>query len=328
METEASFTPRMLRKRVIPLLLRLMRGEMLTKAAKNLGWSWQTAGHWARRLEKLGYLRNNGRWAGYDLLQPALAFLDRVKNGEISSGVTIRHEHGGWKYRVIEREKKTIDWRKVQNVRNWDDFILKEEFRGIVRKVELHVTKNGAQLIIYSGPVEGETDQELIVLARKTCDLLAHHLQEKYQMRLDLDHPKPIEPAAGEWAPDVADPAVKAFVDANHQVRTADFVMDDSPRKKAGEIDFRGKRGAELAKTYVRAVFETPRQLDRIQLSQVHQETKLNSIEGKMTVISEAVLKVADATERLADLLAKAVVQNDLRSDNRTQTPVDPRRYS
>ena len=293
-------------------------------------------GYWVGRLEETGYLKGRGRWAGFDLMQPALTLLSRADAGEKTCAPTIRHEHGGWKYKVVAREKKPVDWRKVEGVRNWDDFILSEKFRGIVRKVELHdKTREGPQIIIYSGPLEGDTDEELDVLARQTCNLLAAHLQEKYEMRLDLDHPKPLRPEAGEWAPNVADPAVKALVDANGQIRTREFNMDDSPHKGVGEIDFKGKRGAELAKLYVRATVDTPRQLDRVQESQTKLETRIDGVEEKMNAIADSMSKIADAmvstskaVERVANLHAKTLGQDDKPPETKSLPEPNPRCYT
>jgi len=256
-------------------------------------------------------------------LQPAVTLLEKFDAFEAHSAPMIRHEHGGYKYRVIEREKKPIDWHKVKNVRNWDDYIHSEKFKGIVRKVELHDgTKEGTLLLIYSGPVVGDTEEELIFLARQSCDLLAAHLQEKFGMRLDLEHPKPIRPEVGEWTPDIPDIAVKGIVAENGQVRTKGFNMDNS-HHTGGEIDFKGKRGAELAKRYVKAVLETPQLQADIKGMLKKVEDKLGEISSTMTKIEEAIVNTGSALAKITDTLTNAI------GGGSDQPPKpDPRRYT
>ena len=282
-------------------------------------------GFWAGRLLEAGYLRERGRWVGFDLLQPAAALLEKVDAAE--SPPMIRHEHGGWKYKVLAREKKPVDWHKVEGVHNWDDYVHSERFKGIVRKIELHdKTKQGTQLLIYSGPVMGDTDEELNFLARQSCDLLAAYLQEKFDMRLDLEHPKPLRPQAGEWTPDIQDIAVKEFVAENGQIRTQDFNMDDSPGT-GGEIDFKGKRGTELAKRYVKAIIETPPLLTDIKAALATVEKSIDAVNDSMSKIATATQGTSNAIEKIAELLRRTVGEGDPQPKAVSSSEQDPRRY-
>jgi hypothetical protein len=111
--------------------------------------------------------------------------------------------------------------------------------------------------------------------------------------------------------------------------------MDDSPHKGLGEIDFKGKRGAELAKLYVRATIETPRQLDRVQDSQAKQGARLDGVEEKMNAIANSMSKIADAmismskaVEKVANLHAKTLGQYDKPPESKSLPAADPRCYT
>jgi hypothetical protein len=160
-------------------------------------------------------------------MQAGLRFLDTYER-HASRGLSVRLEHCGFKYEVLEEPRLEIHWKKVVELRNWQQFI------GSC--CGLTIQRNPKHLVIYADVLEGENPFQLLLQARDECDHLASYLESKFKMR--LGRPEPLGNA--EWA--VWDPVAEQLTKINAKVDTALARLDRSWHK--GEIDWKDPRAA------------------------------------------------------------------------------------
>jgi len=154
----------------------------------------------------------------YRITQPGSNFLAEIERCAV--GCRLRLHNVYWKYPVLRQPQRPIDWRKVE-MTNWTQLIGME--------LGLTVRKNPSSVEIISGVVEGVNPYELLLRARGEADLLATHLEAKFDMKLGRSELSR-RPHFGVWDP-VAGVYAKFF-----QLSTDVAKIDES--EGFGEIDW------------------------------------------------------------------------------------------
>lgn len=221
----------------------------------------------------------------YRITQPGSKFLAGIEGEAV--GRRLRLHNVYWKYPILSGPRVSIVWRRVE-LTNWTQLIGTE--------LGLRVRKNPHSVEIISGVVEGTDPFRLLLRARNEADLLAAHLEAKFDMKLgraELSR----RPHFGVWDP-VAGAYAKSF-----QLSTDLAKIDES--EGYGEIDWLSPYAAD---DYLRM----PERIRRLE------ENHSVLLEGQR-LFSEGMLqhmKMIREVRRLIKTLEKRVENEDERRSN------------
>lgn len=238
----------------------LGQGKYPAQIARSLGKSKGTLSYHIKNLIKHGFIIKEERFLKdkkyiypktskglvtfYNITKAGSKFLAGIEVGVFERVVRLHNLYV--KYPIIVGPKKGINWRKVQ-MTNWAQLLGSE--------MGLRIRKNPRSVEIIAKVVSGQNPYELYYRARHECDLVAAHLQDKFDMSLGIGEISR-KPHFGVYDP-VADKVTKRF-------ELSDDVAKMDRSEGVGEIDWYNPSTAKDYMLMPGRLSQVMRELDEI----------------------------------------------------------------
>ena len=273
----------------LKVLKMLGAGNTATQAAKVIGCVKSNITYWKNKLLRLGLLKlqTSDVFKIYSLTIYGSKVLTRSERNVVPVETVVLEDHA-LTFRIVEHEKRRIDWRKLGHPKNWEKLGVKI---GGVR-----VVRTSKHVIIHPGKLKGWDTDELLVDGGGIVERVRNVLESRFGMVLsDVGFPlhKPVFRFYSEEAKQLVKHGTIIVEDVGS--------IDDSPPERIPHEEYYGKK---LGK-------------ERLLLP-----ITVRRLEEKVDALSDNVVRLVDSMEKFVDTFKKLiepqgpVAPNNLRKED------------